>query len=269
MTRNLPSFYTRESLQVAVYDVLTTDVPGGDDVGFFRSLALETSGPTLELGCGTGRVTVPIAEAGCTITGVDRSRPMLERAKARRAALPPEVQKRVDLVEADMTTLDLGQTFGLAFAAYRVFMSLPEPEAQRAALDRIRSHLVPGGRLVIDVFDPLLDRFTPGPRQAREVGEARHPTSGNLVRVSSAGRVSDPVSQRFTERFTFRELDEGGEIVREEHDTMSLRWTYRHELHHLLALSGFTVEREISDYALQGPAYGGEIIIIARRAPNT
>lgn len=264
MSSAAPTFYARESLQVEVYDALNTDIPGGDDVSFFAELARRSVAPTLELGCGTGRITVPLAESGIRIVGVDSSRAMLVRAEARRAALAPDARSRLQLVEAEMTTLALPYTFGLVFAAFRVFMSLRDPGAQRAALARIWSHLTPRGLLVIDVFDPLLDRFTPGRRPGREV-EVRHPKTGNMVRIIGAGRINDPVHQRFTEEFTFREIDSSGQVLREEVDTMSLRWTYRQELHHLLELANFDVEGEISDYASSPPAYGGEIIVLARR----
>ena len=75
-----PGFYTRPGLHVATYDVLHREVPGGDDIAFFRRLAVAADGPTLELGCGSGRVTIPLAEAGVDIVGLDRSTAMLRLA---------------------------------------------------------------------------------------------------------------------------------------------------------------------------------------------
>jgi ubiquinone/menaquinone biosynthesis C-methylase UbiE len=90
-----PAFYSQSGLHVEVYDAITREVPGGDDIGFFRRLAETTTGPILELGCGTGRVAVPLAEAGHEVVGIDRSRPMLGRAERRRRSLPPEVRRRL------------------------------------------------------------------------------------------------------------------------------------------------------------------------------
>ncbi len=89
--------------------------------------------------------------------------------------------------------------------------------------------------------------------------------TGRLVRVTAVERTNDLVAQRFTERWRFREIDDDGTIVREEHETLVLRWTYRHELHHLLELAGFEPVAESSDYAGSPPAYGNEIIVVARR----
>jgi SAM-dependent methyltransferase len=259
------AFYARPSLNVEVYDALAREVPGGDDIGFFRGLAETTRGPVLELGCGTGRVAIPLAEAGHQVVGLDRSRPMLDLAQRRRRSLPPDVRRRLRFVEADMTDFRLGRRFGLVFAAFRVFMCLLDPESQRAALDRIRRHLHPDGRLVIDVFDPLLDRIAPGPQPSREVDEVRHPDTGRRVRVGTFDRVNDPVEQRMIERWRFTELDDDDRILREEVETLTLRWTFRHELHHLLELAGFEVAAETSDYAGSPPAYGREIIVVAQR----
>jgi SAM-dependent methyltransferase len=259
------SFYARPSLHVEVYDALTRAVPGGDDIGFIRGLAETAPGPILELGCGTGRVAIPLAEAGHQVVGLDRSRPMLDLAERRRRSLAPEVRRRLRFVEADMTDFRLRARFGLAFAAFRVFMCLLDPASQRAALERVRRHLHPDGLLVIDVFDPLLDRIAPGPQPTREVDEVRHPDTGRRVRVVTFDRVNDPVKQRMSEDWRFTELDDDERIVREDVETLTLRWTFRHELRHLLALAGFEVTAEWSDYAGSPPAYGREIIIVARR----
>jgi SAM-dependent methyltransferase len=190
---------------------------------------------------------------------------MLAVAERRRRALPAEVRRRLRFVQGDMVDFALGRRFGLVFAAFRVFMALPDPERQRAALARIHRHLRPGGLLAIDVFDPWLHRITPDPWPAREIDEVRHPVTGRRVRVTALDHVNDTVAQRFSERWRFAELDDDGTVTREEVETLVLRWTYRYELRHLLELSGFEPVAEYSDYAERPPAYGGEIVLVARR----
>jgi SAM-dependent methyltransferase len=258
-------FYSQPGLHVEIYDELHREIPGGDDVGFFRELAASARGPVLELGCGTGRVAVPLAEAGISVVGLDRSRSMLDVAERRRRSLPSEVRRRLSFVEADMQDFRLGRRFGLVFAAFRVFMVLPDPASQRAALATIGRHVRPGGLVAIDVFDPRLDLLTVEPGPPRAIGEVRHPLTGNLVRVTALDRVNDHVSQRFTEHWRFAELDDREGTIREEVETLVLRWTYRCELHHLLELAGFEVAAEYSDYAGSPPAYGHEIVVVARR----
>src|SRR5262249_10365378 len=108
----------------------------------------------LELGCGTGRVTIPLAQAGVAVTGVEVAPAMLAAAKRKVAALPEEVRARVELVRGDMRSFSLPKKFALAIAPYRAFMHLLTVEDQRAALEAVRTHLQDGGLFVFDVAEP-------------------------------------------------------------------------------------------------------------------
>jgi SAM-dependent methyltransferase len=256
-------FYARPSLHVEAYDVLHASVPGGDDLAFFEALAQAVGGPILELGCGTGRLTIPLAEAGFEVVGLDRSEPMLALARARAARIDPAARERISFVEADMRSYELEQTFGLVFAAFRVFMALVDSEAQLDALATARRHLRADGRLALDVFDPRLDMLTPGthPLERRVSGTL---ASGNRVEAGPFERTNDALSQVLVERWRFIELQPDGLVLREEEETLTLRWTYRHEMRHLLARAGFDVQFEYGDYAGGPPAYGAEQIWVAR-----
>src|ERR1700757_1413082 len=81
------------------------------DIPFYCTAARQYGDPVLELGCGTGRITLAIAEAGGRITGLDISERMLQQAAVKRAALPKEARERVHLAQADMTRFDLGVKF--------------------------------------------------------------------------------------------------------------------------------------------------------------
>lgn len=256
-------FYARPSLHVEAYDVLHASVPGGDDLAFFTALAREVGGPILELGCGTGRLTIPLAEAGFAIVGLDRSGPMVALARGRVARTDPAARERIALVEGDMRSYELGQTFGLVFAAFRVFMALTDPEAQLEALAAARRHLRPNGRLALDVFDPRLDMLSPGthPLERRLSGTL---PSGNRIEAGPFERTNDALSQVLVERWRFLEIGPDGQVLRDEEETLTLRWTYRHEMRHLLSRAGFEVLAEYGDYAGGPPAYGAEQIWVAR-----
>jgi SAM-dependent methyltransferase len=270
MSEPAPAFYSSSTLHVAIYDSIHAgDIPGGDDIGFFRSLAEQTGGPVLELGCGSGRVAIPLAEAGFEVVGVDRSTGMLGRARARAEAAGSEVARRLRFVEGDMTTTRAGEGFGLAFAAFRVFMSILEPDDQLQTLRLVRDQLRTGGLLAIDVFDPRLDLIGPDGGPARpDIGTYPNPDTGRPVRVTVLDRRNDPVRQRFTEHWEFAELDELGHAIRVEIEALTLRWTFRHEMRHLLVRAGFEPVAEYSDYAGSPPAYGREQIWLARPAPS-
>jgi SAM-dependent methyltransferase len=260
-----PRFYLRPGLHVETYDAQHNTIPGGDDVSFFRDLARRADGPVLELGCGTGRVAIPLAEAGLDVVGLDRSAAMLAVATERRRVLPADVRRRIRFVEGDMTDFHLPRRFGLVFAAFRVFMVLPDEAAQLSALAAIRRHLRPGGLLSIDLFDPRLDMLTPEARLHTERREFEHPSTGNTVIASVERRINDPVVQRFTMLWRFAEEGSDGSLIREEFEELTLRWTYRYEMRHLLELSGFEVVSEFSDFSGAPPKYGDEQIWVARR----
>ena len=264
-----PDFYEQPSLNIETYDARAATVPGGDDIAFFCALAAEAGGPVLELGSGTGRVTLPIAESGFEIVGLERSEAMRAFAGAKLAARQGAVRERVEFVPGDMASFDLQRTFALVIVPYRAFQMLHTPEEQRSCLAAIRHHLTPGGRVAINLYDPWLDVLAPGgsPDDDREHFHemiVEYPATGNIVEVDTISREADQVRQLSTEIWVFREVGDAGETVREETETLTMRWTYRYEMRYLLELSGFDVLAEYSDYDRSPPAYGGEQIWVAR-----
>lgn len=131
------------------HDRLTGDIP------FLLAVATETGGPVLELGCGSGRLLVPLARAGFSVTGVDSSPEMLARARLRLDGETADGRARVKLLSADMKQLPLAEeeAYGLIVFGYNTFMHLREAEAG-AILPRLREALRPDGLMVIDVENP-------------------------------------------------------------------------------------------------------------------
>ena len=264
-------FYAADSLAIEVYDTIaaanvpTSTIAG--DVEFYRRLADETGGPILEVGCGTGRVTVPLAEAGFEVLGVDLSAPMLRVAERRGATLDPAVAARLSFAHADMTTLDLGREFALVITPSRVFQFALTTEAQRQALAALRRHVRPDdGRLVLDLFDPLLDFVVPSDAPPTRAGEVVHPTSSNRVTWAVTGRYPDPARQLVVEDWTYRELDASGEELRSETERLTLRWSTRSEMRLLFELEGLEVVGDYGDFGGGPPAYGREQVWVLRRA---
>ncbi|MGE0598110.1 MAG: trans-aconitate 2-methyltransferase [Dehalococcoidia bacterium] len=263
-----PLFYEQSGLASEIYGQRTFLLPVvRGDARFYGDLARECGGPILELGCGEGRFLVPFARSGFEITGIDRSTVMLDRARRAVAGLPADVASRITIVEGDMTDFHLETLFGFAFSAFRSFMFITEPEAQRRCLELVRDHLRPGGILAIDIFDPLLDRMMPDPEDEgwSYQGTIPHPVSFNLVRIEAASRSNDPLRQVFEETWRYSEHDREGNQLRQEEEVLRMRWTYRYEMRYLLELAGFEVVAEYSDYLKSPPAYGLEQIWVARR----
>lgn len=146
-----PDYETIAALYAAEFPPAEPDDP---DVAFLLAFASRTGGPVLDLGCGAGRFLVPLAEAGYTVTGVDRSAAMLATARATVAAAGCAAQ--VTLRQDDFRSLaTLGDTrFAFAFCAQNTFLHMPDSASQQAALRAIATYLRPGGLLVLDLIHP-------------------------------------------------------------------------------------------------------------------
>lgn len=129
-----------------------------EDLDLIGHYAGEHGDPILELGCGTGRVLLSLARAGHRLTGIDISPALLERAQAR--LQQQRLSAQVELLQADLRTFDLpAKNYGFAFCTSSTLMHLTTAQEQLAALRNIARHLRPGGRLLIDLFNPDLPRL--------------------------------------------------------------------------------------------------------------
>ncbi len=125
-------------------------------VDALRRLAGPGPGPVLELGVGTGRLAIPLAEAGLAVTGIDSSPAMLARLAAKPGG------DRVEVIEGDMTDPPVAdKRFGLVVVAYNTLFNLIEPGAQQACIANAASLLTSDGRFVVEAFVPDADRFGP------------------------------------------------------------------------------------------------------------
>jgi SAM-dependent methyltransferase len=217
----------------------------------------------LELGCGTGRIALTLAESGSDVTGADLSDGMLTIARRKAAGLPSAAQDRLKLVKQDMSEVNLGRRFGFIFVAFRSFQHLLTTDLQRKSLEAIRRHLDHDGRLALHLFDPRLDLLInesiASPRLSGIDPVTQHQYAGEVLRARF-----DHLGQIRRDLWRYTETGTSGQVLAEDTREMSLRWTYRWELRHLLELCGFTIAAEYSDFAGSAPVYGKELIIVAR-----
>ena len=259
-----------ESLFVRAYDAFYAvgAPPIAGDIAFYDRLARATGGPVLELGCGTGRIALALAQAGLSVTGVDVSAGMLALARRKSERLAAAANSRLALVEGDMAQLDLGRHFGTAFIAFRSFQHLLTVDEQRATLTGVHRRLRPDGRLALHLFDPRFDLLAyenpPAIRQSGIDLATQHRYVGEILRTRR-----DYLNQIRRDLWRYAENDLNGALLENATREMVLRWTYRWELRHLLELCGFVVEAEYSDFHGAPPAYGKELIVVARRKTNS
>lgn len=121
------------------YDHVAVGLDG--DVSFYVEEASMVGGQVLELGCGTGRVLIPVAEAGVSVVGLDNSPSMLEALRMKSESITDEARMRIRLVEDDMRTFALDCKFDLIIIPYRSLLHLSAVEDQRKALLNIHNHL--------------------------------------------------------------------------------------------------------------------------------
>ncbi|MGY1858057.1 class I SAM-dependent DNA methyltransferase [Modestobacter sp. SYSU DS0290] len=117
---------------------------------------LADGGPALEFAVGTGRVALPLAARGVPVSGIDTSPPMLARLRAKPGA------DAVRATEGDMTSTRVPGTFSLVFLVFNTIMNVTSQDGQVATFGNAAAHLAPGGRFVVEVMVPALQRLPPG-----------------------------------------------------------------------------------------------------------
>ena len=238
-----------------------------DDLRFFVEAAREAGSPVLEVGCGTGRVLIPTARAGLDITGLDLSSHMLDVCRRRLRDEPGPVQSRARLVQGDMRDFDLGRTFTLATIPFRPFQHLTLVEDQLACLDSVHRHLVDGGALILDVFNPSLDALADQPI-GQEFGEEPEFSVPDGRRVTRRHRIvaHDRFRQTNDVELIYYVTHVDGREERVVH-AFTMRYLFRFEVEHLLARAGFQIEDLYADFdkSTYGSKYPGELLFVARK----
>jgi SAM-dependent methyltransferase len=216
-----------------------------DDLLFYRELGRRSGGPLLELMCGSGRVLVPLAEDGFTITGVDVSPAMLARARAR--VEEHDLAERVTLLQGDVTSVALPEThFALAFVAINSFMHLEAVKDQLATLENARRSLKRKGSLILDLFNP--DPVAIAREDNRLVLDRSYQLDGKQVQKFVA-IDSDMAAQLSRVTYLYDEIDAQGMLSRRIM-RFNMRWFYRYELEHLLSRAGFSMRAVYGTYDL-------------------
>ncbi len=159
-----------------------------EDIPFVLVLARQANGPVLELGCGSGRLLLPLAQAGMTVMGLDNSAAMLARAQTRLAPEPEIVQNRVTLREGDMTGFAVDGRFPLILISYNTFMHLDNNQAL-ACLKQARRHLLAGGQLFIDLANPFTIADTPEDHLLSLENVLTDPATGDIILHLAANRL--------------------------------------------------------------------------------
>ena len=186
-----------------------------EDVRYYRRISRRAGGEVLEYGCGNGRVTLALARARVQVTAVDASPFMLDDLRRELRGVDAGTRRRVRLVRGDMRTLRFRRRFRLVIMPFNVFAHLYDRRDVELLLARVRRQLLPGGRLVFDVYQPRMS----------ELGGALN------------GYFYEPLSQVLTLTF------DG-----DPPSVLCLRQFFPAELRMLLEYNGFSRVRMTSDF---------------------
>jgi SAM-dependent methyltransferase len=242
------------------YDWENARTLGRRDVPFWRNLAVQADGRVLELGCGTGRIALPLARAGVSIVGIDRSGAMLDRA--RRRVRRARLTDRVHLVRGDIRHLPFRRRFAMVMAPYGVLQSLLRERDLAATLEAVHAALPRGGRFGLELVADLPSWQEYRKRISltgwRQRAGGTHVTLVETVRQDPARRLTI-FDQEFTER--------RGRQRRTRQFSLTFRTLSVPQMVRRLEKAGFAIDALLGDY--RGAAWDprAEVwVILARRA---
>ena len=235
------------------------------DVRFYVDLAVRRGGPVLELGAGTGRVALAIAQAGVNVVAVESMPEMLERAEERLSRMPRSVRERAELRRGDLERMRLRRKFPLVIAPFNVWMHLYTREELERGFATVRHHLAPRGRFVFDVLLPDPASMARDPSRRYRGGTVPHPKDGAKYRYSEYFS-SDPMSQIET---TIMDFEHPSRKSASFCTPLTQRQLFPAELEALLHYNGFTVESHTGDFAGKPITAATESqVVVARLRPT-
>jgi len=216
-----------------------------DDLALYERLASEVGGPVFEVGCGTGRVLLHLAQQDVACLGVDTSAPMLERLERKLKGLP-HLRDWVRYARADATSYQTDERFSLALLSFNMLMHFPQQERQLALLRNLRALLRPDGLLLIDL---------PNPSPAYAAADDEHivlertflnPNTNNLVMLQSVSLL-DRAAQIMRIQWVYDEVAVDGTMKRliAPH---TLRYFFASEIRLLLQVAGYETQAIYGGY---------------------
>lgn len=219
--------------QPEIYDRMN-DFDG--DVAFYKSLALEAQGSILELCCGTGRLTIPLAKAGFDVTGLDFTLSMLDCARKKNE----ENGLDIEFVQGDMRKFSLDKTFDFIFIPFNSIQNTYSMDDIVSIFNCIKRHLSPNGLFAFDIFNPNLDYLVRKPDEKYEAKNFRTESGEefSLVQTMSYDRAKQVNKVRW-------HINIGGETKVEELD---MRVFYPQEMDAILTLNGFEIISKFGDF---------------------
>jgi ubiquinone/menaquinone biosynthesis C-methylase UbiE len=265
----------KEKVMAELYDKISSEFydyhAERGDIDFYVGFAIESGGPVLELGCGTGRVLIPTAKAGIAITGLEKSKEMLKICRDKLKNETTEVRSRTKLVNGDMRNFNFGSQFSMVMITFGPFNNLITTEEQINCLNCIRRNLKDNGTLVFDVYYISMNELTAP--EGKEIFSVKTPfimPDGRSVTWGISRRGAIDFNRQVMQDGLFYDIRHPDGHEERLVYTDPLRYFYRFEVEHLLARTGFKTEAVYADFNKEpfGSKYPSELIFLARKEKN-
>jgi len=228
-TENLPIYFDGEH-----YDAWTDREI---DISFYKDQVEKFGDPVLELGCGTGRITIPIAKEGYEIIGLDLSDRLLKRAYEKTT----KENLDIEWVKGDMRDFSLDKRFNLIFIPFNSIHHILTLKDMEKVLDNVRKHLKPDGRFIVEFFNPDLEILNRDPAEEHEVTEYESPMTNDKVKITE-----------ITDYERAKQLMHLSWFYDSESNKRERDWTIRvwfpKEVDAVLKYNGFEIEKKFGDF---------------------
>lgn len=256
-------YYGEQGLSAVFYDMLTRlDPMVAGDIEFYAGLAAP-NGRFLELGCGTGRVALALAERGRHVVACDLSPAMIHRAGLKHAARKSTLTGSVDFLLADMTELSLPEQVDAVISPFFSFAHLPDAAARRKGLEVIRRHLVLGGRAALHLpsWANCALPLDADPKGRDGFVIAFEGDAGRRIGLRVTERRFDPGTGRFDLVVEYSLRDATGQLLRRTQESLTLFLVSAPELEELAAECGLRVTERREGFA-DGASGQGDIVLL-------
>ncbi len=209
-----------------------------DDVPFWIDVAEKYGEPILEMACGTGRLTIPLAQRGHLISGLDKSESMLKEAKRKSR----QVNVDIEWIYGDARDFYLNKKFALIFIPFNSLSELHSLEEIELFFYCVRRHLRSDGRFIIDIFNPDFSFFVRDKEKRYAHSEYESPDGEGKITVTENNVYDDALQVNRIK--LYHQYPDGREMV----DDLNMRIFFPQEIDALLKYNGFKIERKYGNY---------------------
>jgi SAM-dependent methyltransferase len=238
MTENIVDYYGEDGLSTVFHDLLAGLEPGcRTDISFYASLLHTSPANILELGCGSGRVSLALAKQGHRVQGIDIAPAMLARAEFLRSRLDPAIANRVTFTVANMKSFSFPMKFDLIIAPYFALNHLSSRRAVMEAFARVAEHLMPGGTFALHIA--TVSRLARSlAKEAISHAVLRYDADGSKLCLDILERKYEQATGRFAQIVRYTMIRPDGTTQKTSTERLTYRAITEQELAHAAARVG-------------------------------